>query len=841
LPPRNPLDVFFDIEGFPLDEGGLEYLWGCTYFDGSGKRQFKDFWAHDREQEKQAFGSFIAWAYARWQQEPGMHIYHYANYEIAACRRLMGRYGICEHQVDQLLRNEVFVDLYKIVKGGLRVGEPRYSIKNIEHLYRGKRDTIVGNGGDSVAVYELWRNRHEEGLEGDTWQTSEILKNIRVYNIDDCNSTQELATWLRVQQQEHHMDYVGTKDIVEPELGEEVTERTKLRDRLLARAASEPEGQARITENLAWMLEFHRRESKPTFWRLFDRLGLSHTELEDDIDCLANCRRTRREPFKATERARTYAYEYRFNPDQEFKLPRQAGMYLLGDSRQKVTFVSEESNLVKGLVVVKSKDNPGDLISLIPDEYVNPGAIVDAINDVVARYEAGTLADSAILAFLRREPPRIKDHRAGPIATAADPAGRLVEIIHAVQSLDRSYLTLQGPPGAGKTYTAQHIIAALVKQGKRVGISSNSHKAINNLLLGVAKTCLSEHISVDCYCTKDTGPEISKNHITVTKNEEILGTVAPGCVIGTTAWGFCRPEMISQLDYLFIDEAGQVSVANLVGMSRAAQNLVLMGDQMQLGQPSQGSHPADSGLSILDYLLHDSPIIPDTMGVFLDTTFRMHSAVNDYVSHAIYRGELKADAANDKQRVCVPAGYCGVLHAEAGVVFVPVDHQGNTQASNEEVDVITALAKDCLGRTFIGKNGTERSITWKDMLFVAPYNHQVNRLQQALGADARVGSVDKFQGQEAPIVFFSLCTSDASESPRGIDFLFDKHRINVAISRAQAMAIVVGNPGLFCTEVGNVAQMSQVNVLARLLHARSVTAPEIALSPDAVAEMNLAQ
>ena len=165
------------------------------------------------------------------------------------------------------------------------------------------------------------------------------------------------------------------------------------------------------------------------------------------------------------------------------------------------------------------------------------------------------------------------------------------------------------------------------------------------------------------------------------------------------------------------------------------------------------------------------------MGVFLDTTFRMHSAVNRYISHAIYQGKLKADSDNDRQCVQVPANYHGPLDRDAGVLFIPMEHQGNTQASDEEVEVIADLARECLRRRFTAKDGTIRKITWDDMLFVAPYNHQVNKLQQSLGPSARVGSVDKFQGQEAPIVFFSLCTSDASESPRGIDFLFDKRRI----------------------------------------------------------------
>lgn len=823
LPAPSPLDVFFDIEGYPLEHGGLEYLWGCTYYNESGERCFRDFWAHDAVQEKQAFTAFIDWVYGRWQRDPAMHIYHYANYEIAACRKLMGRYGVREHEVDQLLRNGVFVDLYQVVKGSLRVGEPRYSIKNIEHLYRPRRDTEVASGGDSVVAYEAWRERAKAGEEGDTWESSPILRNLRDYNRDDCDSTEELAGWLRQQQLAAGIVHEPPEQISEPEPSPEITERLRLRDALLQRAEQESAGeqtreQGRITENLAWMLEFHRREAKPVFWRLFDRLGKEHLELEDDIDCLANCTRTSRDPFKPTPKARNLAYEYRFNPSQEFKPPGadKASFYLLGHERRKVTWLAEHSRMDQGFLVVQSNEDPGPHITLIPDDYVQPGNIPEAIESVVRQYAEGALAPSAITDFLARARPRRGPATGQPLVSATQPAKRLEQVIEAVLSLENSYLAIQGPPGAGKSYTAARIIAELVRRGKRVGIGSNSHKAINNLMLGVARHCREQSIAVHCCCTRDTEPELESLGIDVVQNADLAGNVRAGCVLGTTAWGFTRPEMVDQLDYLFIDEAGQVAVANLVGMSRSARNLVLMGDQMQLGQPTQGTHPAESGASVLDYLLHDSPIVDPALGVFLDTTYRMHPKVNDFISQAIYQGQLKADDANAGQWVQVPMGYQGLLNAGAGLVFVPVEHQGNTQASDEEVRAIVAMATELQGRPFTAKNGAVRSLDWADMLFVAPYNHQVGKLKQALGDEARVGSVDKFQGQEAPVVFFSLCSSDASEAPRGIEFLFDKHRLNVAISRAQALAIVVGNPALFHTPVNSVENMARVNVLARL-------------------------
>lgn len=823
LPPASLLDVFFDIEGFPLMEGGLEYLWGCTYFNSSGNRDFQDFWAHDREREKEAFQGFIKWVYERWQRDPSMHIYHYANYEIAACRKLMGRFGVCEEEVDQLLRNEVFVDLYNIVKGGILLGEPRYSIKNVEHLYRGKRETEVGSGGDSVVAYEEWRERHDRGEEGSTWGESKILHDIRNYNKDDCESTQELVDWLRARQKEHSIDYLGKTELYVPPVNEEIIARVQLRDRLLAKAKQQLESNpklAALSENLAWMLEFHRRESKPVFWRLFDRLGFSSEELRDDPDCLAFCVRTKREPFKCSPKDINLAYEYSFDPNQEFK---GAGniFCLFGEENEKgktakVTYVPEHSDLENGLIAVKSKKEQKATISLVPADHFNFDTISQSIDQVVAEYESGKLQRCAILNFLTRSKPVIKGQNEGPIISSNDPKERLDQIIQAVKNLDSSYLTIQGPPGSGKSYTGKHVIAELVKGGCKVGISSNSHKAINKLLLDTARHCNELGIQVSFICAKATEDALTEIGVSIVKNDKLVGYIKPGCVLGTTAWGYARDDMVKQLDYLFIDEAGQVSVANLIAMSRCTKNLVLMGDQMQLGQPTQGSHPAESGLSILDYLLHDAPTISDEMGVFLGTTYRMHPAVNDFISEHIYEGKLESHPANEKRIIEVPEGYQGKLNKEAGIIYVPVQHEGNIQASDEEVSEIKMLTQDLLGRSLITREGERRKIGWDDILFVTPYNHQSRKLKEALGKDAKVGSVDKFQGQEAPIVILSMCASDASESPRGLEFLFDRNRINVAISRAESLAIVVGSPTLENTIVTRVDQLKLVNLFNAL-------------------------
>jgi predicted RecB family nuclease len=559
LQPLSSSDIFFDIEGFPLEEGGLEYLWGITYFDYEGKREFKDLWAHNRIEEKQAFKEFIEWVYMRWQQDNTMHIYHYANYEIAACRKLMGRYGICENELDQLLRNEVFVDLYTIVKGSLIVGEPRYSIKNVEHLYREKRGTDVGSGSESVVVYDNWR----ENPDGDTWQTSKLLRDIRDYNIDDCNSTQELVFWLRDQQTKHGIVYLGKTEIVDLEIKEEVTARTQLRDTLLDQAViieRKNNIDAAIMRNIAWSLEFHRRENKPVLWRLFDRLGMDVEELIDDFECLANCIRTEKLSFKPTPRARNLAYEYRFDPNQDFKGASKS-YYILGEEDEdgkkcKVTVLTDESSLQEGIITVQSKNEPQNIITLVPDDYVNPDPIPAAIYAQGKDFLENPLRKNAILDFLRKSMPRIHGHKMGEVlAPSHDVKEKLQQIINAAINLDKSYLVIQGPPGAGKTYTGKHIIAELLKRGMKIGICSNSHKAINNLLISTVKYCNEIGVSASFICTSETDPALESWGVKILDNNKLAPQIRSSCVVGTTAWGFSREDLIDAFDYLVIDEA----------------------------------------------------------------------------------------------------------------------------------------------------------------------------------------------------------------------------------------------------------------------------------------------
>lgn len=280
-------------------------------------------------------------------------------------------------------------------------------------------------------------------------------------------------------------------------------------------------------------------------------------------------------------------------------------------------------------------------------------------------------------------------------------------------------------------------------------------------------------------------------------------------------------------DFLFIDEAGQVSLANTVAMSRCAKNLVLLGDQMQLEQPVQGSHPGDAGLSALQYALKDTKasrpdapvlhaVVPPDYGLFLGESRRMHPSVCRFISESIYEGRLNAFGDCARQKIAVPANANGLITIESGIVFSGIEHDGDIQQSDEEVQRVCAIFQELLGREYTDKDNKTRALALNDFLFIAPYNAQVRSLQAALPANARVGSVDKFQGQEAPVCILSLCSSYGEYGSRGLGFILDRNRVNVAISRAQCLAVVVADPRIAATAPGSLDEMTIINLFCKL-------------------------
>ncbi|HWA25958.1 MAG TPA: TM0106 family RecB-like putative nuclease [Lacunisphaera sp.] len=823
LPPASSGDAYFDMEGYPLLGQGLEYLFGAVYMK-DGKPIFCDWWAHDAEEEKLAFEQFVDWAYARWIAHPNMHIYHYANYEVAALRKLMGRHGTREDQVDDLLRGNVFVDLYQVVKQGLRVGEESYSIKYIEHLYRPARQGAVATAGQSIVEYARWM----ESGEPRNWEKSTILQGIRDYNCDDCISTVQLAEWLRIKQKEAGLKYVPAASraeakadpVKDAEKAAAFAELQRLVKSLDQKALAAREVDKRAVHVICSdLVGFHRREEKPVWWRMFDRAAMTHQELKDDIACIGEAVLASTTGVKVDK---SLAFDYQFDPTQDTKLAVEKKIMPVEnlDVKFEILTLDETGFLrvkVGGPTLKKLGGAMPALTSFLPVEVISSEALRDALHAVITTWEQKETLPPALAQFLRRQPPSVAGVKPGePLRKSGEDA--VAAAVRIVSAMDAATLCLQGPPGTGKTYTASCMIQALLGQGKRVGVTSNSHKAILHLL----RSC-NERMNGKLAGIKvgESGEDPFFAEVPGVKHVEssttALGSYQGGVVAGT-AWLFTRPEWVGQLDYLFVDEAGQVSLANLTGMSRATKNIVLLGDQMQLEQPIQGTHPGESGSSALNYFLAGHATIPESLGLFLPESRRMHPEICRFISDLAYEGRLRAATGNEQQRLLPVAGGKHPLdQLEAGVMFEPVVHDGNVQASDEEVAHTVELASRLIGRGCVDRDGKTRKLGWGDILFVAPYNLQVRKLREKLPPEARVGSVDKFQGQEAPVVFASMCSSYGEYGSRGIEFILDENRMNVAISRAQVLAIVVGDPRIALTPVVTIDGMRRLNLYCRLV------------------------
>lgn len=809
LPQPKHGDMFFDMEGNPWEEGGLEYLFGVYYRDAE-QWQFRGFWAHDRQQERVAFEQFIDFVKARLTRYPGSHVYHYAKYEETALKKLMSLHATREADVDNMLRHGILVDLYQVVREAIRVSEPRYSIKDIEHFYLDAREGDVTNAGASIVWYEKWRETKEQKL----------LDDIEAYNKDDVRSTQLLLDWLLELRpaeipwaQPPSGDDAGAEAAIAGELTEAearlVPYRIALVDPLPPdRLRWSDEEQAR---ELAYqLLDFHRRADKPAYWALYARQDMTEEDLLEDPECLAKLEEDPAHPPYKDKRSIVYTYRY---PAQETKL-RDGSSVTWTATRKALGEISMDPETRRvSLRQSASKDPLPARLSLGPTGPIGSGVIRDALFRFADSVIAGDHAFPAVEAILRREPPRVRGHAPGPPLI---PGGKATveATIDVVSRLDSSYLFIQGPPGAGKTYTGKHLIVALLRAGKRVGVTLNSHKPIHHLLMEVVKQAQSEGFafagakkpSQGNSDTEFVGPLVTNLY----SNDDVWASRAQ--LIAGTAWLFSDPAAAQSLDYLFVDEAGQVALANLVAMGTSAKNVVLLGDQMQLAQPIQGVHPGRSGDSSLDYLLGSAATIAADRGLFLETTWRMHPHVCQFISDAVYDSRLEPEPGNATRVLRLSAGAHALLKA-SGISYAPVEHSGCAQQSPEETRVIRQVYESALQQQYVDRQGAVRQMTPDNILVVAPYNMQVNLLRDTLPAGARVGTVDKFQGQEAEIVLISMTTSSEAELPRHIEFLYSKNRLNVAISRAKCLAVLVMSPRLLSIKCSTPEEMSLVNTL----------------------------
>jgi predicted RecB family nuclease len=812
LPEPSVGDIFFDFEGDPfVGDGGLEFLFGYLYANAEEGWQYVGDWASTRHEERAAFERFIDFVTERQKAYPDLHIYHFAPYEPAALKRLMGRYATRETEVDNLLRGEVFVDLYSVVRHAIRASVESYSIKKLEPLYSFQRSVALDEVG---AVLARIQARLEMADSKGVPEEDKIL--VKGYNRDDCASTEALRRWLETLRADQIAKGATidrpTATIVEvnPELDAQQQKIAALGTRLLEGVpddANERTDEQKARWLLAAMLDWHGREKKAVWWEYFRLRDLSAEDLLHERSGLADMAFV--SPVGGT--AKAPIHRYRFAPQDTDIRAGDELRSLGGDKFGSVTAVSLDERTID---IKKRKDTAQvHPAAIFAHSYVDTQVLADAIvrlGEYVADhgiegdgdYRAGRDLILALAPRLEGHPLQQEDE------TTLDTA------IRVALTLDESVFPLQGPPGAGKTFTGARMICALAKAGKRIGITASSHKVIRNLMDEVVKAATADEQIIRCVQKVSDEEDDQPGLAFIKDNGEFLSALgAAGRVGGATAWFWARPDASGCVDVLFIDEAAQMSLANVLAVSQSAKSIVLLGDPRQLEQPIQGSHPDGADVSALDHVLGSHATIPADRGLFLPETWRLHPSICAFNSELFYEGRLFSRRGLEKQEIRSAGRLNGT-----GLRYLPIAHSGNQSSSPEEADAVRDLVTDILegGTTWMNRDDVEAPIELKDILIIAPYNAQVFELQERIPG-ARVGTVDKFQGQEAPIVIYSVTTSSHLDAPRGMEFLYSANRLNVATSRAKCICVVVASPRVFEAECRTPRQMQLANAFCRYL------------------------
>jgi predicted RecB family nuclease len=817
LPEPSADDMFVDLEGDPfVGENGLQYLFGFAVLDLAGELKYEKRWALNREEEKKGFEWLVDEITQRREANPKMHAYHFGTYESGALKRLMGMYATRENEIDRMLRAGVLVDLHQAYRQGVRASVEEYSLKKVEAFYRFERKTPLETSRVAARFVE---HRLELGRMGEELP-DEIRETMEGYNAEDCISTAKLRDWLEEEREELVASGIEVPRL--PEKSGDPSEKLKDKlDRVAALAellsAEIPADPAARTEEqaarwlLAQLLSWHRREDKRAW-----QDGYRYAEMNDEDLLDERVGLTRMSFLERLVSGRQVPTDrYSFEPRRS-NVRAEKELYFGDEKFGEVVAIDQ----TKGVVDVKKTKKTSEVHPPMVYMWSSPfpsdaqaGALYRigawaAENglDAAGRYRAGRDL------LLRRPPRLINGEKLQQLAseTAVNTANRIV------LALEDSVFAIQGPPGSGKTYAGARMICELVKRGKKIGVTALSHKVIRKLLDDVVAAAHEINFEgVRCLHRENEGEESEGVAVAREDNEEAWEALGIGKsnVVGGTSWLWSPEAAFEAVDVLFIDEAGQMSLADVLAVSQAGKKLVLLGDPQQLERPTKGSHPDGAEKSALEHLLNGRKTIPADLGFLLPETWRLHPKVCQYTSEFFYDSKLGSR----------PISLSRVLEGHkwlngAGLWIVPVEHEGNRNSSAEEVEVVARIVEGLLKPDvkWFRSAGNPRTLKEEDILIVAPYNAQVSDLSARL-PKMRVGTVDKFQGQEAPVVIYSLTTSTPEDAPRGMEFFYSLNRLNVATSRAMTVVILVGSPKLFEPECRTPRQMQLANAFCGYL------------------------
>ncbi|MEP7247472.1 MAG: TM0106 family RecB-like putative nuclease, partial [Gammaproteobacteria bacterium] len=809
LPPPSTADVFLDLEGARFArEGGREFLFGVW----SGGI-YRAWWAYDDSEERAAFEAVIDLLINVWASEPAMHVYHFNHYEPTAFKKLMGRHVTRAAELDRLLRAERFVDLYPIVRQALRAGVESYSIKQLEQYSGYTRRVLLAKAHEPLLAVELALDANAGASI-----TAEIRGVVQGYNEDDCRSTEVLRDWLEGLRNQWEADGIAVprpddKSVEGEKPVPEVQQQALvLRERLLATidaGAVDPAHPDHSVWLLAHLIDWHRREFNAECWEYFRLRDLSEEDLLDERKAVSG--------LEFLEQVGVVVHKKTGKPTgsviHRYSYPVQ-DMEIKGRLRLQTGEVfGEVVALDRNARRMDVKKGAGMLDRHPSCAFGADVVTMDRLQRSVMRLAERLLEGSGEcgIQLLRRQTPQVRGGLFEPLEAETAQAFA----VRMSTDLERTTLAIQGPPGAGKTFVGAQMILALVAAGKKVGVAATSHKVIRNLLDEVVDQAAKAGRTVRIGAKPS---ELSANPGAIVEfddNPPAHAALVGGAidVLGGTAFLWGREEFAGTVDVLFIDEAGQVSLANVLAMSQAASNLVLLGDPQQLDQPQKATHPDGVGISALQHVLGTHKTMPRDRGIFLPVTWRMSPTLTAFTSELFYEGKLAARAELNGQQLRGTGQFDGSF-----LWLLPVEHDGNQSASVEEVEAIALLVDRLLVPTaeWIGPDGIALPLTGRDLRVVAPFNAQVNRLAQRLAEkNVPVGTVDKFQGQTAAVVIYSMTTSRPEDAPRGMEFLYSLNRLNVATSRARCAVFLVASPKLFEPACRTPRQIQLANAMCR--------------------------
>jgi uncharacterized protein len=795
MPEPDDGDMFLDFEGDPFWHAdiGLFFLFGLIVRNDAGIWEFKAYWAHDPAEEAAATGQLIDFIAARRNTFPDMHVYHYNHTERSALERLTANHGVGEAVLVNLVETGLFVDLYPIVRNSIQAGTETYGLKDLERVTGYVRGHDIDQGSGAVVEYERFISDHDP----------ERLRRIAAYNEDDVRSTLTLRDWL-VGRRPEGLPWRASS--IEPEEG--------IPDLDAQVAQLDEHGPGTPEHLLGDLLGYWLRERRANKAPKVAKTAMDTPTLLDDLDVIAGL-------TYLGQAERTGKNGRRLLPIARFRWPEQT----TSDKFEDATVLYATPDGPTGHASVDRIDGErGELdliwnkraqdLVLIPsvvviDDWVRAKPKPEALSELAAKVIdpiAMGPPNAVSLALLRGDRP-VFQAGGGPGGVFGD---GVEAITRWVGQLDHSYVAIQGPPGTGKTFRGAHIVHQLVTAGQRVGIAAMSHLAIDNLFNGIVQV-FEEKGDLGSLHGVRRGlepPEGGLQGVTYAGSNRPCARDEFNLIAGTT-WLFSGDDMKdAPVDVLIVDEAGQLALADTLAASRSAHNLILLGDPLQLSQVSQAAHPGGGGSSVLEHVLGDDVTIPSDRGVFLGETWRMHPDICRFISEQIYEGRLVSHPS------------CAIQSTEfgTGLRWLEAEHVGCSTESVEEAEIVAAEIGRLVGTVWVDQHGSESRLAVDDFLVVAPYNDQVDLFRAHLDADrrtrgVRVGTVDKFQGREAPVVFFTMTTSSAGDMPRSPDFLFSRNRLNVAVSRARCLAYLVCTENLLNSRARDVDEMRLISTL----------------------------